>query len=204
MTKRYLVPSMGILVVAALLASAAAPYDRATWLLEVSPVLVAIPLLVLSRRRFPLTPMLYSLIAVHALILIMGGTYTYARVPLGEWLQELLGLTRNPYDKLGHFAQGFVPALIAREILIRGGHVQSRRMTAFLSICVAESVSACYEIVEWWVALAFGQGAYDFLGTQGDIWDTQSDMFFALIGAGCAMILLTRTQDHQISAINCR
>lgn len=156
------------------------------------------PLLIATYRRFPLTRLLYALISLHALVLIVGAAYTYARVPLGSWLQDLLDLNRNPYDKIGHFMQGFVPVLIAREILLRGGYLSSRRMTAFLSACVALAVSAFYELLEWRAALAMGQSAEDFLGTQGDPWDAQSDMFLALIGASLALAGLSRMHDRQI------
>ncbi len=146
-------------------------------------MLIALPILLATHQRYPLTGLLYFLIAVHALVLILGGAYTYARVPLGFWLQDALGLERNPYDRIGHFMQGFVPAMIAREILIRGGFVNGRRMLAFICVCIALAVSAFYELIEWWAALRFGQGAHEFLGTQGDPWDTQADMFLALVGA---------------------
>lgn len=191
----------GLVVLAALAVSGLAPYDRATWLLEVAPVLIAAPVLVASRRRFPLTPLLYLLVALHALVLIYGGAHTYARVPLGFWLQDAFELARNPYDKIGHFMQGLVPALVAREILLRGGFVDGRRMVAFLSVCVALAISALYELVEWWAALALGQGAHEFLGTQGDAWDTQSDMFLALLGASAAMLFLARLHDRQMAAL---
>lgn len=199
-----LLTGLSLVVTVALGLSGIAPYDRSTWLLEVAPVLIVAPVLLVTRRRFPLTLLLYGLIALHALILIGGGAYTYARVPLGHWLQDLFELARNPYDKIGHFAQGFVPALAAREILLGGAYVRGRIMAAFLSICVAAAISAWYELIEWWAALALGQGAYEFLGTQGDIWDTQSDMFFALIGACCAMGLLARCQDRQMAALVAR
>ncbi len=192
---------LALIVAAALLASAVSPADRLTWWMEVAPVLIAAPVLVLTYRRFPLTSLLYTLIALHALVLILGGAYTYSHVPLGSWLQELLGLARNPYDKIGHFMQGLVPALAAREILSRGGYVSGRRMLGFLSVCVALAVSACYELVEWWAALIMGQGAAEFLGTQGDEWDAQADMFFALIGAIFAVLALARVQDRQIRDI---
>lgn len=182
----------------ALAASGWSPYDRLTWLLEVLPVLIVVPLLVVSRDRYPLTTLLYVLIFLHALVLMLGGAYTYARVPAGHWVQEWFSLSRNPYDKLGHFMQGFVPALAAREILLRGGYVRGRRMVAFLCVCVALAVSAAYELIEWWSALALGQGADEFLGTQGDPWDTQSDMFFALIGSTVAMATLARVHDRQL------
>jgi putative membrane protein len=193
--------SLAVLVLAALAASAVTPYDRATWFMEVAPVLIALPLLVATCRRFPLSDLLYVLIAVHALVLILGGTYTYARVPLGTWMQDWMGLARNPYDRVGHFMQGLVPALVAREVLLRGGHVAGRRMAGFLSVCVALAISALYELIEWWAALAMGQGADAFLGTQGDPWDTQSDMFMALIGATIAMTVLARFHDARIAAL---
>lgn len=189
------------IVAGALTVSGIAPYDRLTWLMEVAPVLIVLPLLVASRRRYPLTPLLYALIAAHALVLIAGGAWTYARVPLGFWLQELLAVDRNPYDKIGHLMQGFVPALAAREILLRGAYVRGRRMTAFLCVCVALAISASYELIEWAAAVALGQGADDFLGTQGDVWDTQSDMLMALIGAGAALGLLSRWHDRQLARL---
>ena len=193
-----------LVVLPVLALSGIAPYDRLTWLMEVMPVLIVLPLLAATRHRFPLTPLLYSLVGVHALILIAGGAYTYARVPAGFWVQEFFDLARNPYDKLGHFAQGFVPALAAREILLRGAYVNSRRMLFFLCVCVALAVSAVYEMLEWFAALILGQGASEFLGTQGDGWDTQSDMFMALIGALVALFSLTRLHDRQIAALRRR
>ena len=186
-------------VLAALIVSGIQPYDRATWWMEVAPVLIAAPILVVTHRRYPLTPLLYALIFVHALVLILGGTHTYARVPLGFWLQDLLALERNPYDRIGHFMQGFVPAMVAREILLRGKFVAGARMVGFLSVCVALAVSAIYELIEWGAALALGQGADEFLGTQGDAWDTQADMFMALVGAVSALLLLSRLHDRQLS-----
>lgn len=191
----------GVLLIAILLLSAIRPYDYPTWFLEVAPVLIALPLMAVTYRRFPLTTLLYALIFIHAVILIAGGTYTYARVPVGFWLQDVLGTVRNPYDKIGHFAQGFVPFIAAREILWRGGYVTGRRMLAFLSVCVVMFVSSFYELIEWWAALAMGQGADEFLGTQGDEWDTQSDMFFALIGAIAAMLTLSRMHDRQMDKL---
>ena len=179
--------------------SAIHPYDRTTWFMEVAPIFIALPVLIASYRRFPLSTLLYVLIFIHALILITGGAYTYARVPLGFWIQDLLSLSRNPYDKIGHFAQGFVPFLVTREILLRGGYLTSRKMAAFLSICVVMAISAWYELIEWWSALALGQGADEFLGTQGDPWDTQSDMFFAFIGAITALAILSRLHDRQMN-----
>ena len=188
---------MGLVVGAALVVSGIHPYDRVTWWLEVAPVLVAAPILFVTRERFPLTPLLYWVILVHCLVLILGGAYTYARVPLGFWLQDLFELTRNPYDKIGHFMQGVTPALVAREIFLRGGHVKGPKMSAFLAVCVSLAVSAFYELIEWWAALALGQGADEFLGTQGDMWDTQSDMFLALLGAAAALALLGGLQQRQ-------
>jgi putative membrane protein len=164
-------------------------------------VLLAAPVLLASWRRFPLTDLLYVLIAVHALVLILGGAYTYARVPLGFWLQDWLELARNPYDKLGHFMQGLVPTLLAREILLRGRYLAAGRMLGFLALCVAMTVSALYELVEWWVALLAGQGATDFLGTQGDPWDTQEDMAWALLGALAAVFVLGGLHDRRIAAL---
>jgi putative membrane protein len=177
------------------------PFSLGTWLLEVLPVIVVLPILWFTYRRFPLTSLLYFCIFVHAVVLMVGGTYTYARVPFGFQLQEWLDLERNPYDRIGHFMQGFVPALAAREILKRGRFVRTAGMLAFLVICVVMAVSAIYELIEWATALALGQGADDFLGTQGDIWDTQSDMFCALLGAITALVLLSRVQDRQIGRI---
>ena len=201
MPERNLQASLLAIVVVALIASGIAPTDRLTWLMEVAPVLIALPLMIATRRSYPLTLLLTVLIAIHALVLIGGGAYTYARVPFGFWLQDILGTLRNPYDKIGHFMQGFVPAMVAREILLRGDFVRGRRMAAFLSLCVAMAISACYELIEWAAAVALGQGADEFLGTQGDVWDTQSDMFMALIGASTALLLLARWHDRQLAAL---
>ncbi|MBV1775355.1 DUF2238 domain-containing protein [Burkholderiaceae bacterium DAT-1] len=177
------------------------PYDRTTWLMEVAPALIVYPLLWFTRSRFPLTTMLYGLILIHAAILMLGGAYTYARVPLGFTLQDILHLGRNPYDKIGHFAQGFIPALATREILLRGGHVKPGRILGFLCICVVMCVSASYELIEWGAAVALGQGADEFLGTQGDPWDTQSDMLFALIGGTVAILGFSRLHDRAMRRI---
>lgn len=195
---------LSLAVIAALIVSGVQPYDRTTWILEVAPVLVALPILFFTRERFPLTPLLYLVIGLHCLVLIFGGAYTYARVPLGYWLQDLFELTRNPYDKIGHFMQGFTPALLARELFMRNGHVNGAKMSAFLAVCVSLAVSALYELIEWWTALALGQGADEFLGTQGDVWDTQSDMFLALVGAITALALLSRLQQRQVVALQAR
>jgi putative membrane protein len=184
--------------------SGARPYDRVTWLMEVLPVMIALPVLWLTYERFPLTTLLYACIFVHAAVLMLGGAYTYARVPLGFQLQELFDLNRNPYDKIGHFFQGFVPALAAREILLRGRHVGGRRMLAFLVVCVVLAISAAYELIEWGAALALGQGADEFLGTQGDPWDTQSDMFLALLGSVVALLGFSRLHDRQLRQMDPR
>jgi len=187
-----------VAVLLLLLGSGWQPYDRATWLMEVAPVIIVVPLLWATRQRFPLTSLLYAGIFLHACVLMLGGTYTYARVPLGFQIQDWLHLSRNPYDRIGHFFQGFVPALAVREILIRGQHVRGPKMLAFLVICVVLAISVTYEFIEWGAALALGQGADEFLGTQGDPWDTQSDMFSALIGGVCALLLMSRSHDRQL------
>ena len=172
--------------------------EKTTWLMEVTPVIIVIPLLLTTVKRYPLTPLLYTLIFFHAIILMVGGMYTYAKVPVGFEVQEWLGLSRNPYDKLGHFFQGLVPALVAREILLRAEIVRSGKMLSFLVCCVALAISATYELIEWWAALAMGQGADDFLGTQGDPWDTQSDMFCALLGSLTTVTLLAGVHSRQL------
>jgi putative membrane protein len=190
-----------LLVAIALTLSGLAPYDRATWWLEIFPILIGAPILVVTHRRFPLTPMLYTLLAVHALILMVGGHYTYARVPLGFWVQNFFGFTRNHYDRLGHFAQGFIPAILVREILLRTSPLRPGRWLFALVTAMCLAFSACYEFIEWWTALAGGQGAEAFLGTQGDVWDTQWDMFFALIGAITAQLVLARTHDRALRTL---
>ena len=177
------------------------PHDYFTWFLETAPIFIGVPILVATRRRFPLTPLAYRLILVHATILMLGGHYTYAEVPLGDWVKDALGLARNHYDRLGHFAQGFVPAILAREILLRKTPLRSGRWLFFLVTCVCLAISACYELIEWWTAVATGEAATAFLGTQGDPWDTQWDMFIALIGAVTAQLLLARGHDRQLSAL---
>jgi putative membrane protein len=175
-------------------------YDRLTWALESFPALIALVLLALTYRRFRFTNLAYLLIAMHACILLIGGHYTYERVPLFNWVRDHFHLVRNDYDKVGHFAQGFVPAIVAREILIRRGVVLRARWLAFLVMCICMAISACYELLEWAVALAEGGAADAFLGTQGDPWDTQSDMFSALLGAAAAQSSLARLHDKQIDA----
>jgi putative membrane protein len=178
--------------------SAVRPHDYFTWFMEVAPILIGVPILVATYRRFPLTPLLYRLIFVHAVILMVGGHYTYAEVPLGFWMQRAFGFARNHYDRIGHFAQGFVPAILAREILLRRRVVQGRGWLFFLVTCVCLAFSAFYELVEWWTAEATGAAATAFLGTQGDPWDTQWDMFFALTGALVSQLLLGRAHDRQL------
>ena len=185
----------------ALIASGISPYDRLTWFMEVAPVLIVLPLLFATLRWFPFTTLAYALIAAHGLILIVGGTYTYAHVPAGFWVQEWLGLERNPYDRLGHFAQGFVPAIVAREILVRTFRLAPGKFLFFVTTSICLAISAFYELIEWWSALALGQGAHEFLGTQGDEWDTQWDMFMALVGACLAQLLLSRLHDREIASI---
>jgi putative membrane protein len=163
--------------------------------------LIAAPVLLASRERLPLTTLAYVLIAIHGLILIYGGAYTYARVPLGFWLQDVLGFDRNPYDRIGHLAQGFVPAIVARELLLRVFRIEGRKILFFLVVCVALAISAFYELIEWWAALVMGADSQEFLGTQGDIWDTQWDMFLALLGAIAAQLLCGPWHDRQIARL---
>lgn len=192
--------SLGTAILAILLAiSGIQPFDRTTWWLEVTPVLIAIPLLFVTYKTFPLTHLLYVLIFCHAIVLIVGGAYSYARVPFGFEIAQWFGLDRNPYDKIGHFMQGFVPAMVAREILIRNHILAKGKMLSFIVICIVLAISATYELIEWAAALLLGQGAEEFLGTQGDEWDTQSDMFFALIGSIMALLLLSKWHDRQIA-----
>ena len=188
-------------VVAVLALSGIGPHHRFTWLLEVAPILIGLPLLVATRRRFPLTPLLYRLLFLHAVILAVGGHYTYAEVPLGFWVRDALGLARNHYDRLGHFAQGFVPAILAREILIRCSPLRRGRWLFFLVVCVCLAFSAFYELIEWWTAAATGEGATAFLGTQGDPWDTQWDMFLALLGAITSQLALAPIHDGQLGRL---
>ena len=183
----------------ALVASRWRAHEPGTWLMEVFPVLVGAPLLVATFRRFPLTPMLYRLLFLHGLILILGGHYTYARVPLGFWIQDLLDLSRNHYDRIGHVAQGFIPAILAREILLRCSPLQPGKWLSVLVVAVCLAFSALYELIEWWAALAGGEAAAAFLGTQGDVWDTQWDMFLALCASITSLLLLSRAHDRQLA-----
>jgi putative membrane protein len=201
MPRQVVLPLATVLLIGLLALTGLHAYDPLTWWLEVAPVLIALPVLLLTYQRFPLSNLLYVLIFMHAVILMVGGMYSYARVPVGFTIQQWLSLQRNPYDKIGHFAQGFVPALVAREVLIRGHHVRGPRMLAFVVVCIALAISATYELIEWGAALCLGQSAEAFLGTQGDPWDTQSDMFFALIGAAVALVTLSRFHDRQIESL---
>lgn len=184
-----------------LVASGWAPFDRATWWMEIAPVLIAFPVLVGLRRRFVFTDLALLLIAVHGLVLMLGGAYTYARVPIGFAVQDWLHLARNPYDRFGHLMQGFVPAIVLREVLVRTGVIATGRVLAITVLAYCLSVSALYELFEFGAAVALGQGADAFLGTQGDPWDTQWDMLMCLIGAALALILLSRPHDRQIARL---
>ena len=175
------------------------PHDVTTWVMEVFPIFIAVPVMYATRTRFPLTPLAYRLILVHAVILMLGGHYTYARVPLGFWVQDLFGFARNHYDRLGHFAQGFVPAIIAREILLRTSPLKVGKWLFVIVTSICLAISACYEFIEWWSAVIGGSAATDFLGTQGDVWDTQWDMFIAFLGAMVAQLTLSRYHDRQLN-----
>ena len=188
-------------VLAVLAWSGVHPHDRFTWLLEVAPVLIGAPVLLATGRRFPLTPLLYTLLAVHACILMVGGKYTYAEVPAGFWVSDVLGLARNHYDRLGHFAQGFIPAILAREILVRTSPLRGSRWLPFVVVAFCLAFSAFYEMIEWWTAVLAGASSTAFLGTQGDVWDTQWDMFLALIGAVSALLVLARAHDRQLARL---
>lgn len=181
--------------------SAIAPRDYYTWLLEAAPAIIGVLVLLVTYRRFPLTELLYVLILLHCIVLLVGAHYTYAEVPLFDTIKPWFGFERNNYDKLGHFVQGFVPAIIAREILVRNRVVASRAWLNFLVICICLAFSAFYELIEWWVALLSGTAAESFLGTQGYVWDTQSDMAFALVGAIAALVLLSPLHDRQLRAL---
>jgi putative membrane protein len=190
-----------IATIVALIVSRVGALEPGTWLLEVAPILIVAPILVLTARRFPLTPLVYRLLFVHALILMLGGHYTYAKVPLGFWAKDAFGLARNHYDRLGHLAQGFVPAMLAREVLLRRSPLTRGKWLGFLVVCVCLALSATYELIEWLAAVLGGSAADAFLGTQGDVWDTQWDMFIALIGATSALLLLSRVHDRQIARL---
>ena len=186
---------------AALFWSVYRPFDYTIWLLEVFPALIAAAVLWFTRDRFPLTRLAYVLILLHCILLMVGGHYTYAEVPLGEWIQQLFDQSRNNYDKLGHLAQGFVPAIVAREVFLRLGVIARHGWLSLITVSFCLAVSALYELIEWWVALISGEAADSFLGTQGYVWDTQSDMFLAMVGAILALLLLGRLHDRQIRAL---
>ena len=189
-----------LLVIGSLLLALTAihPHDYPTWWMETAPIFIAAPILVATGKRYPLTPLVYRLLFVHALILMVGGHYTYAEVPLGYWMEHWFGLLRNDYDKIGHFAQGFVPAMLFRELLLRSSPLQRGKLLFTLVTACCLAVSASYELIEWFAAVTMGQGADAFLGTQGDPWDTQSDMMFAFIGASAALLAMSRLHDRQI------
>jgi putative membrane protein len=203
MTPRSSRYEMGLLLslVVLLILSGIHPHDRFTWVLEVFPVLLGVPILVWIYPRFRLTRLVYTLLWLHAVILMVGGHYTYAQVPLGFWLQGAFGFARNHYDRIGHFAQGFIPALLAREVFIRTSPLGRSRWLAFVVLCFCLAFSALYELIEFWTALASGEAATDFLGTQGDVWDTQWDMQLALIGAIVSLLTLSRLHDRQLTAL---
>lgn len=201
MSQKLMLCCAAFILMLVLIISGIHPFDRGTWVMEVLPVLIVVPLLIYTYKIFPLTNLLYSLILLHAIVLIVGGAYTYARVPFGFEIAEWLGMDRNPYDKIGHFMQGFVPAIAAREILLRNQILTQGKMLTFIVICIVLAISASYELIEWAAALVMGQGAEEFLGTQGYEWDTQSDMFFALIGAMAALLLLSKWHDQQIAKL---
>ncbi len=199
-TARY---ELGLLIsgLAVLTWSGIGPHDRFTWFLEVAPVLIGVPILVYLYPRFRFTRLVYTLIWVHAVILMIGGHYTYAEVPFGFWMQETFGFARNHYDRIGHFAQGFVPAMLAREIFIRRSPLRGSRWLPFVVVCFCLAFSALYELIEFWTALASGEAATDFLGTQGDVWDTQWDMQLALIGAVTALAMLAGRHDRELEGV---
>ncbi|HXY32538.1 MAG TPA: DUF2238 domain-containing protein [Gemmatimonadaceae bacterium] len=201
MTGKRLPLTLLVVGTIALVLSAIHAHDMTTWMLEVAPIFIGVPVLIVTAKRFPLTPLLYWLIFFHALVLMVGGHYTYARVPIGNWVQHQLGLARNDYDRLGHFMQGFVPALIAREVLLRKTPLQRGGWLFFIVTCIALAISASYELFEWCSAVIGGSSATDFLGTQGDPWDTQWDMFTALCASIIAQLTMSGVQDRQMAAL---
>jgi len=190
-----------LVFVLVLIWSAIRPHDYFTWFLEVLPAILGILILALTFREFQFTSLAYRLILIHSIILMIGGHYTYAEVPIFNWIRDAFDMSRNNYDKVGHFAQGFFPAIIAREILIRKSLLKQGKLLSFIVVCICLAISAFYELVEWWVVIVTGSAAEAFLGTQGDIWDTQSDMFFALIGAITSLIFLSKIHDNALSHI---
>ncbi|MEU4066359.1 DUF2238 domain-containing protein [Streptomyces wedmorensis] len=195
---RLLPAVLALAVATALVVSAFGARDQTTWLLETVWVMLGLPLVILLRRRFPLSGLLCGLLAVHAMVLIVGGHYTYAEVPAGDWVRDWFGLERNPYDRFGHLMQGFVPAILVRELLVRTSPLRGSRWLAPLTVCACLAFSAVFEMLEWLAAVTGGQAADAFLATQGDVWDTQWDMFCALIGAVCSLLLLSRLHDRAL------
>ncbi|MGW3014234.1 DUF2238 domain-containing protein [Streptomyces sp. NPDC001219] len=198
---RTLPPVLLAVVLIALALSGLQPHDRTTWLMETCWVIVGVPVLIAVRKRFPLSPLLCCLLAAHALVLIVGGHYTYAEVPVGHWVQDALNLSRNPYDRFGHLMQGFVPAILVRELLVRTSPLRGSGWLAPLTVCACLAFSAFFEMIEWWAALAGGEAADAFLATQGDQWDTQWDMACALLGAVVSLLLLSRLHDRQLARL---
>jgi len=190
-----------VIAVAALIASGIEPYDRLTWMLEVSWVVIGVPILALTWRRFRLTPLLYRLLFLHAIVLIVGGHYTYSHVPLGLWVRDAFDLSRNHYDRLGHFVQGFVPAILVRELLVRRSPLVAGKWLFCITASICLAFSAFFETIEWWAALAWGGAADDYLATQGDVWDTQWDMFLCLIGAIASQLVLSRAHGRQLAQV---
>ena len=190
-----------VIFFATLVWSGIEPKDSTTWVLEVLPAVVGFAVMVATRRRFPLTSLAYLLILAHCIVLMVGGHYTYAEVPLFDWIRDGFGLERNNYDKLGHFMQGFVPAIVAREILVRNAIIAGKGWMSFMIVCICLAISAFYELIEWWVAILSDEAAEAFLGTQGYVWDTQSDMMYALVGAIAALVLLSKLHDKQIKRV---
>jgi putative membrane protein len=186
------------IAIVALVVSGIAPKDRLTWLLEVVWVMVAIPIIVLNWRRFPLTRLLCWLMVAHALVLIHGGAHTYAETPIGFWLRDTFGFERNPWDRVGHLMQGFVPAILARELFLRCTPLRRGGWLFYLVLAACLSFSAFFELIEWWAALIYGADADAFLATQGDVWDTQWDMFLCLVGATLSLVLWSRLHDRQL------
>jgi putative membrane protein len=199
---RTLPAALLAIVLAGLLVSGIGPADRLTWFLEIAPIVIAVPLLIATSRSFPLTPLVYTLIAIHAVILMVGGHYTYAQVPLGFWIQDWFGFSRNHYDRIGHLMQGFGPAIIARELLLRTSPLRPGKWLFALIVLSVLGISACYEFTEWWAAVIGGDAAGAYLGTQGDVWDTQWDMFMAGCGAIAALTTLDRLHDRQLQALD--
>ena len=175
--------------------------DRFTWVLEVFPILIGFPILFFTYQKFPLTRILYALLIIHFTILAIGGIYTYAKVPLGFWIQDLFDFQRNHYDRIGHFAQGFIPAILIREVLLRTSPLKPGKWLAFIIVCICLAISAFYELIEWWTAASQGASADAFLGSQGDIWDAQWDMFIALVGAIIALLCLSKIHNKALLAL---